>query len=280
MKQKIVAPVLSMLVFLAKSQTVIKKLIIPLLFLSATGCTHYYYAPNAANIPLFKEKNTFKGKGGLGGGDNYNGGDVQLAYSATHNIGVMINSFFAGKTEDVGDHQESGKGSYFEAGVGYYKPFGKDKVWIFETYAGAGVGTETHIYNNNETAKLSITKYFIQPSLGYSSKRQTLEIAAGSRFGALNLKMNQNNVSDNNNGNNNYTLEDIRIHPSSLLWEPSIMIAAGWPNFKFFTEHTFSNNWNNRHLQQDKNNDILGIKFSFGNEPKNAAKKTKTHKAL
>lgn len=253
-----------------------KKIIVLFLILALTGCAHYYYAPNAANIPLFKEKNTFKGNAGYGGGNNYNGGDIQLAYSPGKKIGIMVNSFFAGKTEQVqedistgGTHEESGKGSYVEAGAGYYKAFGGKKVWVFETYAGAGVGGENHVYNFQETSRLNISKYFIQPSIGYSSHRGTLEIAVGSRFSRLNLKINQSNISEVNNRSSKMDLDYISIHPSSFLWEPSIMIAAGWPNIKFYLEFTGSQNLTTSYLAQDTQNLIVGIKFSLKNNPNN-----------
>jgi hypothetical protein len=255
-----------------------KNFIIPLLILCLTGCTHYYYAPNAANIPLFKEKNAFKGKAGYGGGNNYHGGDIQVAYSVGSHIGLMFNSFFAGKTEQVqetsnGDsHVESGNGRYFELGSGYYKAFGINKIWVFETYAGAGIGSENHVYNYNQTAKLGISKFFIQPSFGYSSKKQTFEIAVGSRFSSMNLKTNQTNVSFEENETNKRELDTISIHPSSILWEPSIMIAVGWHGFKFFIEKTASNNLSNRYLLQDNLNFTVGIKFSIDSKSKSQNK--------
>lgn len=271
MKQKIAAPVLSTLALLAKSPTIIKKLITPLLFLSVTGCTHYYYAPNAANIPLFKTKNSFKGKAAFAEGNYYTGGDIQLAYSVSPKFAVMLNSFFAAQTESVDDHYESGKGSYFEAGGGYYKAFGKHNTWIFEAYGGAGTGTENHIYSFNERAKLTIAKYFIQPSFGYSSKKNTFEFAVAGRVGQLHLQILQSNVSERSNAHSNNTvgLHNIRLHPSSFLWEPSVMIAAGWPNFKFFLQHTASDNWSNRYLYQDDQDSNIGIKFSFDGKTKN-----------
>ena len=253
-----------------------KKAAILFLITALVGCTHYYYAPNAANIPLFKEQDTFKGKAGVGGGNNYTGGDIQLAYSPGKKIGIMVNSFFAGKTEQVGDittgegtHEESGKGSYIEAGLGYYKAFGEKKVWIFETYGGAGIGGENHIYNFQETSRLNISKYFIQPSFGYSSHRGTLEIALGSRFSRLNLKINQTNISEANNQSSKVDLDYISIHPSSFLWEPSIMLAAGWPNIKFYFQLTESANLTTSYLAQDSENFNLGIKVSLKNKPGN-----------
>lgn len=248
-----------------------KKITTAILLFALTGCTHYYYAPNAANIPLFKTKNSFKAKAAFAEGNYYAGGDIQLAYSVSPKIAVMVNSFFATKTESVDDHYESGKGSYFEAGGGYYKPFGKHNTWIFEAYGGAGTGTENHIYSFNERAKLTMVKYFIQPSFGYSSRKNTFEFAVAARVGHVHLEILQNNVSERSNAHSNNTkgLDNIRLHPSSFLLEPSLMIAAGWPNFKFFLQHTASENWSNRYLYHDDEDFDIGIKISFDGKTKN-----------
>lgn len=251
-----------------------KKIIIFFLVMTITGCIHYYYAPNAANIPLFKEKNIFKGKAGYGGGENYNGGDIQLAYSSGKKVGIMFNAFFAGNTENVQEtnssssHKESGKGSYVETGIGYYKPFGAANKWIFETYGGAGVGGENHTYKAFQTSRLSISKLFIQPSLGISTNDGHFEAAIGSRFARLNLKIKQNNVSsDPDNEEEKQQLDFISTHPSSLLWEPSGLVAGGWRNFKFFLEYTATLNMTNPELAQDTHSLILGIKFSLKSNP-------------
>ncbi|MEO9210372.1 MAG: hypothetical protein ABI208_04695 [Ginsengibacter sp.] len=238
-----------------------------------SSCTHYYYAPNAANIPLFKEKNTFKGKVGYSS-DEYTGADIQMAYSASKNIGIMVNSFFVGETEqnqnDISAsaaHEESGKGSYIEIGAGYYKPFGAQKVWIFETYAGAGVGGENHTYANSETAHLHLNKFFIQPSLGYSSKNGHFEVGLSSRFSVLNLKVKKSNLTFDVNQDEKYNLNAIVVHPSSFLWEPSLIVGGGSQDFKFYLQLTRSYNLGNSYLNMDVVNVSLGIKFTLRNNP-------------
>ena len=240
-----------------------------------SGCSHYYYAPNTANIPLFKEKNTFQGKAGYSW-DDYQGGDVQMAYSVSKNIGIMVNSFFAGSKEQVPDnllysndtHEESGKGSYIEAAAGYYKPLGEQKVWIFETYAGAGTGGENHAYANSETAKLHLTKFFVQPSIGYSSKSGHVEVALGSRFSLLNLKVKESKLAAEANKWEQQNLDAVTLHPSSILWEPSLIVGAGWQNFKFYLQLTPSYNLNNPDLVMDPGNISLGIKFTIKSNQK------------
>lgn len=248
-------------------------LVILILILFSTGCSHYYYAPNAANIPLFKEKNTFKGKAGFSS-DNYTGADIQMAYSASKNIGIMVNSFFVGEKEKVQDnvnastsHAESGKGSYVEAGAGYYKPLGLQKIWIFETYVGGGIGGQNHIYANSESANLQFSKFFIQPSIGYSAKSGHVEVGLSSRFSALNLKVKNSNLSFDANPAEKENLDDIVAHSSSFLWEPSLIVGAGWQNFKFFLQSSPSFNLNNSYLPMDNGNFSVGIKFTLKNNP-------------
>ncbi len=234
-----------------------------------TGCSHYYYAPNAANIPLFKEKNSLEVKGGFSG-DNYNGADIQTAYSVSKKVGVMVNSFFAGESENVNtnfnstySHKESGSGSYIEAGAGYYNPFGKNKIWIFETYAGVGTGGEKHQYDYNQSASLHFTKFFIQPSFGYNSKKETFEFAVSSRFSSLNLKVKSTNLSTESNQREKGNLDQIVLHPNSFLWEPSFMMAVGWKHIKFYFQITTSGNLNNSYLIMDKGNGSFGVKLKF-----------------
>lgn len=235
-----------------------------------SACTHYYYAPNSSNIPLFKKKNTMKINGGYSNGDNYNGGEVQLAYSVSSKIGVMFNSFFAGNTETVesngNSHLETGKGSLFEIGAGYYKPFGTQNKWTFETYAGAGIGTEKHTYENSQKATLNLIRYFVQPSIGYSSLNGFLEVALGSRFCDLKLKVKEHNVTATNGGGNDTDkkdLDNINLSPSSVLWEPAIRLGLGWEDFKFYLQLTSSQNLSNLTLPQDHTNFNIGIKISI-----------------
>lgn len=247
----------------------------------STGCSHYYYAPNAANIPLFKEKNSLEVKGGFSG-DSYSGADIQAAYSVSKKVGVMVNSFFAGESENIStfnpltfnssySHQESGSGGYIEAGAGYYKPFGKNKIWIFETYAGAGTGGEKHLYDYSQSATLHFTKFFVQPSFGYNSKKQTFQVAISSRFSSLNLKVKNTNLSTESNQREKGNLDQIVSHPNSFLWEPSFMIAVGGEHVKFYFQITTSENINNSYLFMDGGNVSLGVKLKFDTKAQKTA---------
>lgn len=249
---------------------IIQLAIVGCIALLLPGCVHYYYAPNTSNIPLFKEKNTMKINGGYASGDNYNGSDIQLAYSVSPKIGIMFNSFFAGLSEEVSgsngsNHIETGRGSLFEIGAGYYKPFGAQNRWTFETYLGAGAGGENHTYQNDQKARLTLLRFFIQPSIGYSSQNGLLEVAAGSRFCNLNLKVKESTVTTPGGDDdiNKHDLDNITLHPSSVLWEPSLLLAMGWHNFKFYLQYTTSQNLNNLNLPQDRTNFSIGVRATL-----------------
>ena len=258
-----------------------KIITIAILILASTGCTHYYYAPNAASIPAFKEKNTFKLNAGYSSGETVQGADIQLSYSVSPKFGVMVNSFFTGSKDKQTDFYglsnvfgqpyynvgssgtESGTGSYIEGAFGYYQPVGIKKIWVFETYAGVGIGGEKHIYSNSQTAKLNLVKLFLQPSFSYASAKETLEIGVSSRFSYLNLKVNQNNLSSDDGNRKN--LDEVIAHPSSILWEPAIKISVGGKGLKAYIETIFSNNLSNQYLVQEHSNFNLGIQLSIGN---------------
>lgn len=204
--------------------------------------------------------------------DVYRGADIQVAYPASKNIGIMVNSFLVGKTEEVQDnintsatHEESGKGSYIETGLGYYKPLGEQKVWIFEMYVGAGIGGENQTYASSQTAKLHLSKFFIQPSIGYSSKSGHVEVGLSSRFNALNLKVKNSDLAFETNQTEKQNLVSIILHPSSFLWEPSLIVGGGWKDFKFYLQLTPSYNLNNPYLTMDFGNISVGIKFTIKN---------------
>lgn len=239
------------------------------IIMACSGCTHYYYAPSSANIPLLRNKHDVKVNAGYSKGDDaFKGADLQLAYAATPKIGLMLNAFFAGKTEANGTDDYpyatgSGKGHYMEAGTGYYKAFNKQKTWIFEGYGGGGFGSEQHTYGSikSETAKLNFSKFFIQPSIGYRSKGDYLEIAFGAKVSTLNLKIKENKVSGDDG--EIQQLNYISQHPFSILWEPSLMFCAGGENVKFCLRMTTSKNLNNANFPQEHINYNLGVRVTI-----------------
>src|SRR5690349_20551879 len=118
------------------------------IMLSATSCVHYYYAPNSNNVPLFKEKNEMRIQAQystVGPVSDYTdaigGFEIQSAYAVGNHTAVQLNFLHANYDDEYG----SGDGNYIEAAAGYFRP-SVDKHWIFETYAGLGIGSVNSTY--------------------------------------------------------------------------------------------------------------------------------------
>ena len=216
-----------------------------------TSCTHVYYAPNTANAPLLTEKGETKINGLYASGGNmssFQGGEIQLAHAVSKNVGIMVNGFSGGETENVTDwdwnstrgvHEESGKGSYLEFAGGYFNTFDSKKKWVGEVYGGFGFGTVTNEYGSNDITKVNHSKLFVQPSIGYKSKH--FEFAFVPKFSFIHWKPNEVRI---NSPENDYVLVDmasIRSKPNFITFEPAFLFRGGAENFKLQAGFTLSN---------------------------------------
>jgi len=222
-----------------------------LIMITASSCYHVYYAPNTAHAPLLSEKGEVRINGlyASGGDSDFDGGEIQAAAAVSKNIGVMVNTMFVGKTESVSEwnganaHDESGKGSYIEFAGGLFKNFDQKKKWIGEIYGGMGLGTANNTYEMNYASKVGITKFFIQPSVGYKSAY--FEFILVPKISWVNWKV---KTGESFSGGPNdpqpsfvYDLNNIRRKPSFINVEPSLILRAGGENFKLQGALSFSN---------------------------------------
>ena len=129
------------------------------LFIS--GCHPIYYASNGHNVPLLKEKHEVRVNAGVTLTEYLAGPDLQMAYAASENIGIIANGIYLSS----GDNSD-GYGYLAEAGGGYFKAL--NKWWVAEVYAGTGFA---RVVNKDyyETHTLKFIKPFIQPAVGFSS---------------------------------------------------------------------------------------------------------------
>ena len=145
------------------------------------GCSAYQYVPTTANVPLFEEKNEFKGNVGL-----YN---YQVGYSFTDHF-AMTSNFMWQKQDDSGwsdrfggkEGNKVGEGENsiydLELGLGYYT---KLSSFNFETFVGAGYGkleyehsvtkksTDDYFYKMESNP----LKIYLQANLGKKFKNQS-----------------------------------------------------------------------------------------------------------
>ena len=136
-----------------------------------TSCRPNAYLPNTIHTPLLKEKGEIRA--------TLNTSNVQLAYAVTENIGIMANGQYSTMRQTTTSGNEAEKDvstqTVGEIGVGYFSPFGANGV--FEVYSGGGYG-QVHIHSTltgsavrdyDRTLNTFATKFFLQPSLGFSN---------------------------------------------------------------------------------------------------------------
>src|SRR6266498_665245 len=221
-----------------------------------TSCIHHYYAPNSNNVPLLKEKNDGRIQLQLSSGNDYEGFEFQSAYAVGKHTCLQLNFFTAS-----GDYKEadikygSGKGTYIEAAAGYFAP-SHNNHWVFETYAGAGTGTVTNEYMKSEFSKVGVTKFFLQPSFGFSTKN--FEIAISSKFSMANIRLKDYTITENNNPYDFIDIKFLQNNKSFFFWEPGIIMRGGFEQFKFLAQLTLSVP-NDSELNIDPVNLSLGI---------------------
>jgi len=219
-----------------------KKLVISVLCtLLLSSCAHYYYVPNVQNVPLFREKNEYRFSAFYGNGEESSSGEVQAAYSATSNIGLMANFISASGGNSTG--QNSAKGYCLEGAAGYFKPFGNAAV--FEVYGGLGGGSQNHKYYSSfsnqsyGTADLSFVKVFIQPSFGMTFN--AFDVAFSTRMSSLSFTdVKYNSI----NSYESIVLHDI-AGKGRFFIEPAITLRGGWKNVKFQLQGLISTDLSN-----------------------------------
>ena len=232
---------------------------------SLMSCYHVYYAPNTPTAPLFSEKDEMRVNAlyATGNESEYNGGELQVAYAVTGNWGVLFNGFAVGRSELVdGVNTQSGKGTYAEFGAGYFIQMDQKGQWIFETYGGFGGGNVKNEYSYGDRSRVGITKFYLQPAIGYKSKH--FEFAFITRVAYVNWKVKQQMVGSN--VENQWVLDDmvrIRSKPGNFSFEPALILRAGGKSVKAHAGLTFRRG---NYLADDLTehlNASLGLSFSF-----------------
>ena len=215
----------------------------PTLFLGTTGCSHVYYNPNYINVPLFREKNVFKGSGAVGFGEASTSYDLQAAYSDGKHLGIIADYMHSrnggaesGFKTDPGN-QNKARDNNFEIGAGYFTPLSRDI--LFEVYGGLGTGSQRHDYydfNLSGTSNYDFAGYseigyfktFLQPSLGVSYRFLDAAITmrlTGTSFGKVSNYVESNSI---------YYSDLNILDRSKQFWffEPGFTLRAGSKNFK------------------------------------------------
>lgn len=212
-----------------------------------SGCATVYYGPNSHNVPLFQKKGEARIAAGWNHeaeifGSNTSGGEVQGAYAVTDKIGIVANVYVAGASDqETGDE---GRGRLFEGGAGYFRPVSRRVV--FETYAGAGFGTLTHVRGSDSgKASVNAQRIFVQPSIGFTS--DWFDAAGSLRMCALDYSGIPEHPVD---ARDVAAAQELNANKFSLLAEPSLTLRAGWRYAKLQLQVGLSKNLTHPDLPQ------------------------------
>lgn len=218
------------------------KLLVFLIFVSINmlSCYHVYYAPNTVNTPLLTKKDEMRVNAFYvsGAESDFKGGELQIAYALQKHWGILFNGMSGGRSENTGTYEETGNGTYGEFAGGYFKSLDKKDRWIAEVYAGFGGGSVKNDYGLGDNSKVGVTKFFIQPALGFKS--DYFEFAFSPRMGVVNWKAKENNIQRQENDNEKQDMLSIQKKPSFFVFEPGFILRAGGKNVKIQTGMAFS----------------------------------------
>ncbi len=235
-----------------------------------TGCSypHYFYSPNAQNVPLFSESNILAGNVAGSLGIVNNSLEIQGAYSLPAGIALTANFMTGGNDNSSESLKDNSKNSYFEGAVGYYKPI--QSIGVFEIYGGYGTGSQQHtftyvIYNDpwewitvpDGSASLKFSKVFVQPDVGIKIK--WFEAAVSCRISVLNFNKIENNGSEYHSGDL-MLLE--QFNPPWLL-EPAVTIRAGAKSVKAQIQIVTAKNLTNSDMKFEDLRYNFGLTFRF-----------------
>lgn len=141
------------------------------------SCNPVYF-PNSINSPMLRNKKEIQANMMVGTG----GFELQSAYAVTDDLGLMLNGSYIASTKNDTIKEVRSLG---ELGLGYSKRFGE--MGQFEIFGGAGLGKVPADFrgtNYDGTQKANLTRFFIQPAIGLSSK--IVDFSFASRFVAVN----------------------------------------------------------------------------------------------
>jgi len=198
------------------------------------------YVPNVINTPLLTNRGEVQAALHAG----VSGFDPQFAYAITNHLGIMANGSFQNSTSDSTNNYH--KHGFGELGLGYLRPLGTRGK--FETFAGIGTGKIQALYENHlwaSRSNVNITRYFIQPTIGITSK--LIDFGFSTRISIVDLH-NEN------------------ASTTGVFAEPAVTAKLGWDHLKIVGQLGLS-------LPDNKENNVisyqplllsLGAQLNFG----------------
>lgn len=193
------------------------------------SCSPVPYANVGQNVPLFKNKGEVNINASVANTDDAAGWGAQTAWAVDSSIAV-IGSFYSMKESDAPQSPEewSGKGRYFELGVGLFGNGKKDPGLVYETFAGLGFSRIENQTAAGSHLDVRYNKFFLQGSIGYSIN--WIEIALTPRISYINYTKHSYSFPDAEN--NTAAAAYFRNNDGKLVLEPGVTVRLGYENIK------------------------------------------------
>lgn len=203
-----------------------------------SGCVPVLYTGVGQNVPLFEKKGEVALSAGYSEamGEDYDvvfsseyveGFHAQAA-AAVGNHTAIISSLYSLK----GDGDWSGKGSYFELGIGRFT-HNETKNLAGEIFMGVGFGSLNNSYDGSQV-NVKYVKPFIQPSGGYTSRY--FDLAFTPRIGLVCYTSKSVNLFDAGQIN---SFDDFWAEKrNTLVFEPGVTARVGVKNVKFQVQYS------------------------------------------
>lgn len=118
-------------------------------------------------------------------------------------------------------------------------------------------------YHQNESSRVGLTRFFLQPSIGYSNEKGTLEAAFATRISYTGFKVKEAKLVQSNNMYDFEQVQDIRSNNSIAFIEPSLVFKGGLKNIKLQLQVTSSAAMQPKKFLTQTLSTSLGVLFSF-----------------
>jgi len=221
-----------------------------------------YYVPSAPNTPLLTEKGDLSFSAMRASGSKFTGAEIQAASLPWKHIGIIGSYSNGGNNSGEPNYMKYNR---FEIGSGYVTKFAQG--WHFETYAGLGSGK---ISNSHYTgfSRINLNHFFLQPAIAISDKKQTVQFAISSRVSGVNFKVRDTLFNTDRESFSHNQIKNLYEEPFHLMWEPALTFRAGWKNFLFNAQYSFSADLTNPDLYREKNNFSIGVSLRYNTKEK------------
>ena len=196
--------------------------------------------PNNVNVPLFKEKGETVAQAHIGGVDEFTIVGLNSAHAVGRNTAIMVNvSNFSTDpileeynnsnfpVENNLNYNSKNRAFIAEVGAGFFKVFGRDSLFIFETYAGYGLYYMNRALNTQQSISYNIHRPFIQPSIGM--RYRLLEVSYGLRMSEIIFSNIQPSTAFEANP---FTMDDFTLWDKTVNFEHSLTISVGSEKIK------------------------------------------------